>query len=164
MTPDAAAFARRVTEFWQSIDRSGGPDECWPWTGYTDDEGYGQFYIDGKMCGAHELAVTFTTGEVRSPGLDTCHSCDRPPCCNPRHVRFDTRLGNVREMQERGRGKGNARLTPEHVRELRERRAAGARQQDLAQQYGISDGQVSMIVRGIRWRTAGGPLQTERAN
>lgn len=48
------------------------------------------------------------------------------------------------------------------VREMRERRAAGARRKDLAEQYGIADGQVSMIVRGHRWPTAGGPIQTER--
>lgn len=164
MTPEAAALAVRVTEFWDSVDRSGGPDDCWPWTGYTNDDGYGEFYIDGRMHGAHELAVTFTTGEVRAPRLDTCHSCDNPPCCNPRHVRFGTRHSNVLEMVQRGRGRNNGRLTPEVVRELRERRAAGARQQDLAQQYGITDGQVSMIVRGLRWRDAGGPIQSERTS
>lgn len=45
---------------------------------------------------------------------------------------------------------------------MRERRASGARQKDLAENYGITDGQVSMIVRGIRWPNVGGPIQTER--
>ena len=43
-----------------------------------------------------------------------------------------------------------------------ERRANGARQKDLAEDFGVTDGQISMIVRGIRWADAGGPIQTER--
>ena len=40
----------------------------------------------------------------------------------------------------------------------------GARQKDLAQQFGISDGQVSMIVRGQRWAAAGGPIERNTAH
>jgi hypothetical protein len=161
VTPEGRALAVRVTEFWSLIDRSGGDDACHPWGGYVED-GYGQFYLDGEMRGAAELARTFTTGEERLPSLDTCHRCDNPPCCNPRHVRFDSRLSNVREMHERGRAARPGRLTDEQVREIRERRAAGARQIDLAADYGITDGAVSMIVRGLNWPNAGGPIQARR--
>jgi hypothetical protein len=161
VTPEVLAVVVRVSEFWQNVDRSAGDDACHPWTGYTED-GYGRFQWQGRMVGAHELARTFTTGEVRLPSLDTCHRCDNPPCCNPRHVRFDSRLGNVRDMHERNRAARPGRLTDAQVRELRERRAAGARQIDLAEAYGLTDGAVSMIVRGLRWPDAGGPLQTER--
>jgi hypothetical protein len=161
VTPEEREMAIRVTEFWMQVDRSGSDHACWPWAGYQED-GYGRFYWEGRMVGAHELARTFTTGEVRLSTLDTCHRCGNPPCCNPRHVRFDSRLSNVREMWEHGRAARQGRLTEEEVREMRERRAAGARQQDLAEHYGISDGQVSMIVRGLRWPNAGGPIQTER--
>ena len=35
-------------------------------------------------------------------------------------------------------------------------------QKDLAKAFGVTDGQISGIVRGIKWATAGGPIQTER--
>ena len=57
------------------------------------------------MHGAHELAVTFTTGEIRDPALDTCHRCNSPPCCHPRHLSFASRLQNVADMHEHGRAR-----------------------------------------------------------
>ena len=83
---ELAQIAKRVTEFWRNVSIRG-DNECWPWTGYLNEDGYGEFYFAGEMRGSHELAVTFSTGEVRDPALDTCHSCDNPPCCNPGHVR-----------------------------------------------------------------------------
>lgn len=156
------ADATSVSRFWRLV-RLGDDDECWPWLGDTDDDGYGVFFFRGKKAGAHEYALSFTTGERRLPGLDTCHSCDNPPCCNPAHLRFGTRLSNVRDAVERGRVRnGSTVLTDGDVVLIRERREAGARQKDLAEQFGITDGQISMIVRGIRWPNAGGPIQTER--
>lgn len=147
-----------VTRFWSLVDVTD-PAECWEWRGDTDRNGYGIFVWHGKRVGAHELALSFTTGEQRGSGLDTCHACDSPTCCNPAHLRFDTRLSNVQEMDARGRRRSASKLTAEQVVTLRERRAAGARQADLAAQYGITDGQVSMIVRGLRWQGAGGPIE-----
>lgn len=153
-------LATKVTEFWSRVDQRES-DGCWPWTGYRED-GYGRFFIGGRMRWAHELAVTFSTGETKGDGLDTCHSCDNPPCCNPAHLRFDTRLSNVRDMDSRGRRRVVSKLSPEMVRVIRERRESGARQKDLAAQYGVTDGLISQIVRGLRWPDAPGPIETER--
>lgn len=156
------AIAFKVTEFWNLVDR-GSPNECWLWTGCLDKDGYGQFAFGGGKWGAHELALSFTTGEFKHSSLDTCHSCHNPTCCNPHHLRFDTRRSNIQDMDDAGRRVvGTAKLTAEDIITIRERRASGAAQQDLAEQFGISDGQVSMIVRGLRWPDIGGPIQTER--
>ena len=157
--PDLAE-AVTVTRFWRLVDQRG-VAECWPWTGDAR-KGYGCFFYQGKMRGAHELALSFTTGEKRHPGLETCHSCDNPICCNPAHLRFDTRLSNVRDMHDRGRSNCATKITDSQVVLMRQRRAAGARQKDLAEQFGITDGQVSMIVRGIRRASAGGPIESRR--
>lgn len=151
----------RVTAFWMQV-RIGHPDECWPWEGYAE-RGYGKFYFEDRMFGAHELAVTFTTGERRLPSLDTCHSCDNPICCNPKHLRFDTRQSNVDDMFARGRQpdqekRSTAKLSRATVKEIRERRAMGAFQKDLAAQYGVSGGYISEIVNGLAWSDAGGPI------
>lgn len=50
------------------------------------------------------------------------------------------------------------RLTDAQVREVREKFAEGARQTDLAAEYGISQNTVSSLVLGRTRRPAGGPL------
>jgi hypothetical protein len=162
LTADLARIAMRVTKFWQSVSIRA-DDECWPWTGYLNEDGYGEFFFANKMRGAHELAVTFTTGEVKDPGLDTCHSCDNPPCCNPRHLRFGTRLEYVADMIKRGRVRAGsarpfAKLTEAAVVEIRVRRANGAMQKSLAVDYGVSEAYISTIVNGLTWVRADGPI------
>lgn len=154
--------AVRVTEFWRLVQQ-GAPDDCWPWTAYTDDDGYGLFFFAGRMRGAHELALTFTTGEVRLPQLDTCHACSNPPCCNPSHLRFDTRKSNVADSVAAGTATSRRVLTDAEVRLIRERRAAGASQDDLAAQYGVSASMVSQIVNGKKRAAAGGPVAIARS-
>lgn len=141
-------IARSVTAFWLQVDRRSA-DDCWPWTGYTED-GYGRVFHQGRMVGAHELAVTFATGEVRSPGLDTCHSCNNPICCNPKHLRFDTRQGNVDDMMQSGRNNPPRKLSEADVGIIRQRLTAGALQKDLASQYGVTNSLISMIKNGKR--------------
>lgn len=150
-----------VTRFWGLVQR-GQSDECWIWDGDRDRDGYGVFFWHGKRAGAHELALSFTSGEQRLADLDTCHSCDNPPCCNPAHLRFDTRSGNMADCVARGRNHVPSKLSAAEAKLIRERREAGARQKDLAREYGVSNGFISMIVRGIRWPDAGGPIQAER--
>ena len=151
-----------VTRFWSLVDKRGEHD-CWPWLGDFDKDGYGVFSFNGKLYGAHELSLSFSTGEKRLEGLDACHSCDTPECVNPAHLRFDSRLSNVRDMYARGRQGRSGKLTDEQIIEIRKRRANGARQVDLARDYGVSGGQISMIVRGKRWADVGGPIERNRA-
>lgn len=152
--------ATRVTEFWMNVAISDDDAECWPWLGYTED-GYGRFFWNKRMVGAHELALTFSTGESRAPGLDTCHRCNNPICCNPHHLRFDSRASNVADMLAAGRGRPG-RFTDEQITTMRVRYAHGASQMNLARDYGITNGLVSQIVRGLRYRSAGGPINKKR--
>jgi len=147
--PQAVALAARVTEFWANVIRRS-PDECWPWQGYVED-GYGRFFFDGKMRGAHELALSFSTGERRHPLLDTCHRCNNTICCNPAHLRFDTRLSNVADAVEAGTVYGRGKLSADDVKNIRRRLLGGARQQDLAEDYGVTNGMISMIKNGKRY-------------
>lgn len=143
--------AARVTVFWSKVHKRG-PDQCWNWTGYVDKDGYGSFFFEGRMQGAHVLALSFTSGQRRPPGFDTCHSCiDNRLCCNPRHLRFDTRQANVDDMLKAGRHRnGSSKLTPRQVERIRQRLMAGAPNIKLANQYGVSDSTISMIKTGKR--------------
>lgn len=150
LTVETAQVAARVTEFWDCVTRAT-PEDCWPWTAYQED-GYGRFFFEGRMRGAHELARTFATGEVRADGLDTCHSCHNPICCNPHHLRFASRLENVREMDEAGRRRtGQTKLNAKTAAEIRQRIALGATQRELAKEYGVTNSMISMIKTGRRY-------------
>ncbi len=155
-----------VSRFWRLVDRKGA-DECWEWLGYRHESGYGVFTTPEGRKGAHELALSFTTGEKRLPGLMTCHSCDNPPCCNPNHLRFDTAQGNVDDMVSRGRlavgeASNRTQLTDADVLLMRERRAMGARHKDLAIDFGATTAAVTAIVHGRNWRHVGGPITNRR--
>lgn len=137
--------------------------------GYRDDNGYGQFQWEGRMVGAHELALTFSTGETRLPNLETCHSCHNPTCVNPEHLRFGTRQDNVNDAiaadrHARGSRHGHARLTESDVVVIRERAQAGAPNATLAEAFGITSSLVSMIVSGKRWTHAAGPIRSTHGN
>lgn len=153
-----------ISRFWMNVDKTG---DCWIWTGSVDKSGYGEFFYHGRNRRAHELALSFTTGEIRHPDLDTCHKCDVPTCCNPDHLRFDTRLSNVRDMHDRDRApigsrSSSTKLTESQVLTIRERRALGARQKDLARDFGISDAAIVAIVHGRNWKHVGGPITHQK--
>lgn len=116
------------------------------------------------MVGAHELALTFTTGETRMYGLDTCHSCDNPICCNPDHLRFDTRQSNVddatgRSRHAHGDTNGASKLTEDDVVLIKSRITAGATQKQMAEEFRVAPSTISMIVSGKRWAHLGSPAQ-----
>lgn len=92
-----------VERFWNKVDKSGGPNACWPWTGAKTSFGYGDFRVSrGLRLSTHRLAWELTHGVIL-PGLCVCHKCDRPSCCNPRHMFLGTRRDNTRDSIKKGR-------------------------------------------------------------
>ncbi|WP_428966271.1 HNH endonuclease signature motif containing protein [Micromonospora fluostatini] len=145
----------------------GGATQCWPWGGSLHPKGHGEFYVSpgrGRVP-AHAFAVELATG-VRCPdGLEACHRCDNPACCNPRHIYYGTRQQNVddmwaRERTPRGSARPQAKLDEAAVLSIRTRFAAGELSTHLALEYGVSDSLISNIVNGHAWQHVGGPTGT----
>lgn len=86
--------------FWESM-AIGGPDECWPWL-KASRKGYGRLHYKGRRNQvATRIAWELTHGH---PGeLCVLHSCDNPPCCNPRHLFLGTKTQNVEDRDSKGR-------------------------------------------------------------
>ena len=87
--------------FWPKVDRSGGPDVCWPWTGARSKKTsahYGVIRKGGKLLGAHRVSLALVKSGGRMPkGKDACHKCDNPICCNPDHLFWGTHRENMRD-------------------------------------------------------------------
>jgi len=74
------------------------PDEngCALWLGSLDKDGYGLFYLHGKITArAHRVAWTFTYGEPPA-GLEPDHTCNVRRCVTPDHLEWVTHAENNR--------------------------------------------------------------------
>lgn len=80
---------------WAKVDKSGGEDACWLWTGVVNNTGYGQIFtgVDKpghqKMMLVHRAAM-IVSGVVIPPGMEVDHLCKVIRCCNPKHLRVAT--------------------------------------------------------------------------
>lgn len=88
-----------LAAFWDKVDRSGGPDACWMWTGNTDKYRYGSANYRREKWGAHQLAWVFSD-RLHPRGVEIDHRCRERACCNPTHMRLSTREGNARNTGE----------------------------------------------------------------
>ena len=67
--------------------------ECLIWTGTLNDEGYGNWFHNGKQVKAHRFAWERVNGVIpRNKVMD--HICHTPACVNPKHLRLATRAQN----------------------------------------------------------------------
>lgn len=150
-----------IARFWAKVDRTGGPDICWPWKTGTDGCGYGCFWLEDNNKRAHRVAWLIMRGDDPR-GLCVLHRCDNPPCCNPSHLFLGTTADNVADKCEKGRqpfgDRNGSRLHPERL--VRgELHPSRIHPECLAR--GESNGMATLTtddVRAIRSRRANGEL------
>jgi hypothetical protein len=87
--------------FWAKV-QCGSNDECWPWLGCVDKDGYGVSWTHKKRP-AHQVAWEIETGQLWPKGLQSRHTCDNPPCVNPQHIIPGTISENTLDQVERGK-------------------------------------------------------------
>ncbi len=154
LTPEDAA------RFESYVDRSGPVirqelGRCWLWIGCHSSDGYGNFRLLRRPVGAHRVAWRLWCGDPADQHV--LHRCDNPACVNPGHLFLGDHADNMRDCSSKGRmlrsgeRNGRAALSWERVAEMRRLYASGARQVDLARQFGMSQQQVSNVVRGAQW-------------
>jgi transposase-like protein len=148
---------RSVAErFWEKVDKSG---ECWLWTAFIGNRGYGQFAIGPREYRyAHHMAWELTYGSMPENGLIIAHvaECPNRHCVNPAHLVATTRKGMTALMMERGNGReGKYKLSFEQMSAIREMYVSGKYSTaELAEQFGVTP---SYIYKAIRGRFDGDP-------
>lgn len=135
--------------FWSKVDRSAGPDGCWPWAAQRTRQGYGVFNINRLPQPAHRVAADLA--QLVGDGSQVLHSCDNPPCCNPRHLRRGTRSENMQDMTDRNRRHG-MRLNRYAVLALRWLHSKGVSRKRLMDAYRLHPSTVSGAIYGHTWR------------
>lgn len=97
------------------IDRSAGDDACWPWQGAPDSHGYGLASYDDRVTRVTRIMFRLEYGHWPDPMCR--HTCDNPPCTNPRHLLAGTASQNVQDSVERGRHSSTARKQQTHCKQ-----------------------------------------------
>lgn len=165
-----------ISRFWSKV-KIGDPDECWEWQ-CSKAKGYGKFKVDKRSLGAHRISYELTYGEIGSPALYVCHSCDNPSCVNPAHLWLGTNKDNIIDALEKGRlplgdkhyshtrpervikgdqhyrwGKpfGYAKLTDDDNRLIRQLISTGqCTRRELAIKFNVSKATIGRVINKVR--------------
>ena len=165
-SPNPGRPANTPNVLWSKVDVKG-EDECWPWKGFINHDGYGRTWIDGYGYYAHRVIFDLANPNTitRSAPKSTdefgfvLHTCDNPICCNPKHLWAGTHKDNMDDKVKKGRSpdfsgdKGpRCKLTMEQAKEARELRKNGASVRDLAEQFGLSLPSMKTLLRGQSYK------------
>jgi hypothetical protein len=75
---------------------------CHIWQASTNQAGYGQLILDGRMISAHRLAWIAKHGPI-GKGLEVCDRCDERRCCNPDHMFLGSHAENMADLKAKNR-------------------------------------------------------------
>lgn len=139
--------------FWAKVQKTEG---CWEWQGARQGpNGYGNFYFDGQVSGAHRYSYRLHYGSVPT-GLSVLHRCDNRSCVRPDHLFAGTHLDNMRDMLRKGREASGERIARKITSTVATAIWAcyhtGEPLIDIAARYGVSESTVCEIGKGRKWR------------
>lgn len=144
--------------FWTKVDKNG-PNGCWLWVA-NKVRGYGRVWCSERnMLLSHRVSWELHNGTIPE-GMEVCHSCDNPPCCNPDHLFLGTHKSNMLDMvskkrQDTARGEknGQAKLNQEKVLKIRELCQAGLMSvRAIARQFDVDPALVRRIFQRKAWK------------
>ncbi len=130
-------------------------DNCINWRGGTDKNGYGSVRFKGKLVKAHRVAYEMANRAIPD-GLEVCHRCDNPACCNPRHLFVGTQKDNMKDCVDKGRrprgsNSKRSKLTEKDVADIRIAIRNRETQRSIATRYGVCQSAISLINSKVNW-------------
>ncbi|HTP29480.1 MAG TPA: HNH endonuclease [Anaeromyxobacteraceae bacterium] len=120
--------------------------------------GYGQILTGSRRDGTRAISyahrVIFEALNGPAGPLEVMHSCDNPPCVNPKHLSLGTHAENFADAARKGRmnqgiNHGMAKLTEDDVRKIR---ASKGTLRSIAPRFGVTINTISVIRRRLSWR------------
>lgn len=155
-----------IWRFMKKVQKLEGDNPCWLWTAVKNEDGYGNFKLNGTMVKAHRVSYTIFYGDIPE-GLSVLHSCDTPACVAPHHLWVGTPLDNAKDREAKGRGhdkrgenNSRAKLTLEEVWQIRDLvKSKIYTQLEIGRLYNISNVVVSKIHLKQLWKTGDNPYE-----
>jgi len=132
--------------------KKGAPGVCWIAEGPVAGRGYIRVTVGRERLTLHRVAWEVHHGQKIPEGMVISHRCDRPPCCNPLHLRLTTPRGNTAEMVVRGRC--HSKLTPGDVLRIRALADADEPVDQIAERFpNVSARHVGRVARRQVWKS-----------
>ena len=130
-------------------------DDCLIWPYYRNEHGYGMVSEGGRRKIVSRIVCGHRHGPPPLPRMDAAHSCGNGAggCVAKRHLSWKTRTQNnadklTHDTHTRGERSWNAKLTEDDIRRIRSMTGS---QQSIAAVFGVSQTNISQIVRRVRW-------------
>jgi hypothetical protein len=136
--------------FWNRVDIKDNNKECWNYKEGTTIDGYGCFIYHGDNIKAHRMAYILSKGNI-SKGFLVMHLCNNPVCCNPNHLELGNDLKNSQYKYKCNRQ--NMTLTVDQIRDIHKmhKECPELTQWQIAEKFKITQGMISMIIKGKSW-------------
>ena len=152
------ARPKKGITFWDRVytlvERDG---ECLIFTGCKDECGYGRINRDGKLVRLHRAVWERDHGRIQNDGV-VMHTCDRPACIEPRHLRLGTQVENIADMDRKGRrvslvGSMHrcAKLTESDIPRIRAMLERGDTCASIGRIYKVTEAMIRHIKKGRAW-------------
>lgn len=138
--------------FWSYVDRSAGPDACWPWIRTRDANGYGWLRWHGARSRAHRVALELDGRPCEDAQVGR-HLCNNPCCCNPQHLAPGTRADDAADRVKAGHHKGHSLITTAQIADLCDLRSQGYTSPVLASRFGINASRVRYLYKAFMRRS-----------
>ena len=128
---------------------------CIVWQKRCSNRGYGEISYLGNKSLTHRVMYELINGPVPEEKC-VCHTCDNPPCINPKHLFLGTQSDNMKDCVKKGRGynpKGeqhpSSKLTESQARKIK---SSPLLTSILAVDFGVSTSTILSIKRGTTWK------------
>lgn len=149
----------RHETFWDRVEKHITIDEngCHLFTGCLNHDGYGRIGKDGKNVYIHREVFKKHNPEIEMTGV-IMHTCDKPNCVNPEHLKHGTVADNVADMVAKGRrvtvkgsNQPDAKLHENDIPAIRLRLQTKESCTTIGRDYNVSASAIRNIEKSRTW-------------